>query len=368
MANVGDNVLHNIFARLPGKPLLRFRCVSKHWNGLISDPYFMKSRSRRMILSPFLRGHLVAIDDHVPAEDEVHTIVRIRSPLEHHGEGTQVVSMVGTFNGIVLLALTDELLCCQLILYNPLTRASKILLVLDGNIYDHPPFVFGFGYGATEDDLKLVSFKVPDYPDRHRYKCDVFDLKTSSRGTSQYLYRHFQFSGDVGMFINGFLCWTASFVILALNIKEMVFSKVKLPYGIEYASELLLGSIGGCLCVINKIGTTGFDVWLLKEECTWMKAHSFTFGLEGNCFKVFNPICILENGKILMTNSSIQLVLYDTSNDSYKTLNGMATLDDFKRINTISDFKKMYNIPGIKDMRSIGYVESLVKHVDTSFI
>ncbi|XP_076946910.1 putative F-box protein At1g50880 [Bidens hawaiensis] len=47
--NVGNDILYNILARLPGKPLLRFRCVSKHWNGLISDPYFMKSRSRRMI-------------------------------------------------------------------------------------------------------------------------------------------------------------------------------------------------------------------------------------------------------------------------------------------------------------------------------
>ncbi|XP_076892371.1 F-box/kelch-repeat protein At3g06240-like [Bidens hawaiensis] len=147
----------------------------------------------------------------------------------------------------------------------------------------------------------------------------------------------------------------------------MVFSMIKLPFPKEHR-KLLMGSIGGCLCMINNIGTTRFDVWLMKEECSWMKVHSFTFGLEGNCFKVFNPICILENGKIVMTNRSLQLVIYDTSKDSYKTLNGVATLDDFKRINTISDFNEMYKIHELKDVRFIEYVESLVSPPDMCFI
>ncbi|XP_076895276.1 putative F-box protein At4g10190 [Bidens hawaiensis] len=130
--HIGDDVLRNILARLPGKPLQRLKCTSKHWNRLISDPDFMKSRSRRMILLPFPRP-LVVIDDNVPIED---SMVRVRSPLEHHHqeEGTQVC-IVGTLNdnGIVLLAIYDgwSLRRCHLILYNPLTCASKTLVVID---------------------------------------------------------------------------------------------------------------------------------------------------------------------------------------------------------------------------------------------
>ncbi|KAI3793567.1 hypothetical protein L1987_36186 [Smallanthus sonchifolius] len=161
MANVhiGDDVVRNILVRLPGKSLLRFRCASKHWNHLISDPYFMKSRFTQP---------LALIDDNVAAEDEAHSIVRI-GPLEHQEKDTDI-SIVGTLN-------------------------------------------------------------------------------------------------------------VSCIGIVALNVKEMVFSKVKLPYELE-PPGFLLGSLDGCLCMVNKTGVIRFDVWLMKEECSWMKAHSFTFGLE----------------------------------------------------------------------------------------
>ncbi|KAK1409724.1 hypothetical protein QVD17_36253 [Tagetes erecta] len=154
MANVhhiGDDVICNILARLPGKPLLRFRCESKHWNRLISDPCFMKSRSRRMILSPYTRP-LVVIDDNVPAEDEAHSIVRLTPyPLKLE-EGTHV-SVVGTLNGIVILALHDKSsLGCHLVLYSPLTRASKILEVMD------PP-ISGRPYLNVKDLSKVKQFR-----------------------------------------------------------------------------------------------------------------------------------------------------------------------------------------------------------------
>ncbi|KAK1409750.1 hypothetical protein QVD17_36279 [Tagetes erecta] len=244
MANVGDDVLRNILARLPGKPLLRFRCVSKHWNHLISDPYLMKTRSRRMILLPFPRP-LALIDDNVPAQDKAHSMVRIGSPLDHQEEDIEV-SIVGTLNGIVLLALTDfSLRChCQLILYNPLTCALKILEVMDTPVH-FIPFVFGFGYGYGDHDLKIVKF----YPSIYTTTPQVYKF--------------------------------SDFLILALNLKDMEFSKIKLPRTVEM-EVLLLGSVDGCLCLVNKIGDLNFDMWLMKEKCSWLKAHSFRFGgLEG---------------------------------------------------------------------------------------
>ncbi|XP_076936755.1 uncharacterized protein LOC143604038, partial [Bidens hawaiensis] len=224
MANVdvGDDVLHNVLARLPGMPLLGFQCVSKHWNRVISDPYFMKSRSRRMILLPIPRP-LAVIDDNVPAEDEAHSTVRIPSLLEYHEKVDHTQSL------------------------NP---CIKVTCGYASAETTSPPCMIGFGYGATEDDLKLVRFDKPDHPNRF---C--------------------------------FLYWLTTRFIMALNVKEMVFSNIELPSESigaleDWLAGLSFGSIGGCLCVINKIGTVRFDVWLMKEECSWTKAHSFTFGLE----------------------------------------------------------------------------------------
>nr|GEV18107.1 hypothetical protein CTI12_AA135620 [Tanacetum cinerariifolium] len=53
-----EEIIYMIVIQLPTKPLLRFQCVSKHWNSVISD--FIKLRSRRMILLPV--GHPLAMD------------------------------------------------------------------------------------------------------------------------------------------------------------------------------------------------------------------------------------------------------------------------------------------------------------------
>lgn len=315
-----------------------------------------------MILLPFPRP-LVVIDDNVPVDDKAHYMVRIRSPLEHQ-EGVEV-SVVGTFNGIVLLVLINvSLRNSHMILYNPLTCASKMILEMDPPTFDYEPYVFGF----DPNDLKVIRIGTFDIPNRNRFTCDVFDLKTSSWCRSHYLRREYCFWDNVGTFLNGVLYWVFSLFknqILALNVKDMVFSKIKLPPGFFYVWASL-SSINGCLSIINRIEARSFDVWVMKEQGvadSWLKTCSFTFGLDpNNSVNEFRPICILGNGKILITqfmNGSNQLVMYDKSNDSYETLNGLAGLDHLKLIHMIDDLINMY---------SIEYVESLVSPSDICFI
>lgn len=262
----------------------------------------------------------------------------------------------------MLLAFTDKYFRVHLILYNPLTRASKILSVMDRPSWRHfTPYVFGFGYIETTSEFKIVRFGLIDAK-RDQFTCDIFDLKTSSWSRLQYLKRNFRFRGNVGIFLNGFLYFLiakSDLRILAFDIKKMVFSFINLPYQ-GNCRRPLLGSLNGCLCFITKIHrhSTIFDVWVMKEhgeEDSWFKAHSFTFGLDGNCLNEFHPICILGNGKILTSNASNQLVIYDTTNDSYKMLNGLASEE-------ITWFERFERI------RSIEYVESLISPSDICFI
>ncbi|GJY19325.1 F-box domain containing protein [Tanacetum coccineum] len=356
-----DEILDNILARLPGKSLLRSRCVSKHWNRLISDPCFMKLRSRQMILFGY-PWPLVVIDDNVPVEDKAHSMLKIPSLLEY-----AIVYIVGTFSGLVILVFTDMLSRGHMILYNPLTRASKTLAVMDPPSNRYLPYVFGF----DTDELKVVRFEFINHPTQGRvFKCDVFHLKTSLWSTPpRYFKQDFYFWIDEGIFINGFLYWAFTFAsvgILALNVSEMVISFLTLPHGRDAKmfpllksdyTEIRLGSLNGYLCMLTKTDTITFNVWVMTEQGvqnSWLKTLSFTFGVEGNYLNEFHPKGILGNGKILLMNSN-QLVIYDTSNGSYRTSNNLASLDDF-----VEKSMREY----IYKVLPIVYMESLVSPLD----
>lgn len=82
--------------------------------------------------------------------------------------------------------------------------------------------------------------------------------------------RDFDFVGyTASTFLNGFLYWVFScsdIGILALHVKE-VFSYIKLAIGVDtHPTRLFLGSLDGLLCMTNKVDSTKFDMWSMKEH------------------------------------------------------------------------------------------------------
>ncbi|XP_076939411.1 putative F-box protein At3g16210 [Bidens hawaiensis] len=136
-----EDIIHEILIRMPTKPLVRLKCVSKHWNRLISDPYFMKSRSRRMIFLPSLPFH--TIDN---TNDMERTMIKLCSPFSP--ESYEEMTIVGSFNGILLLVLSDYSFDDHLILYNPFS--GKFKKVPDPETQSGT-YVYEFGYGTTAD-------------------------------------------------------------------------------------------------------------------------------------------------------------------------------------------------------------------------
>lgn len=156
-----------------------------------------------------------ALDKNVPVNDKANLAFKLHTPF---GEG-KYVNFAGTVNGIVLLFIHKG----HMILYNPLTRAYK--KVPDPPI-DHGPHtheVYGFGYGTTPDDLKIVIIS-----SKQRLSCDVYNLKTKSWNKPLELTRNYVFSHIAkGVLLNGFLYWNVFRLILALDLKEMVFSEIQ---------------------------------------------------------------------------------------------------------------------------------------------
>ncbi|PWA88174.1 ubiquitin fusion degradation protein UFD1 [Artemisia annua] len=237
IVNMPDEIIQNILGRLPTKPLLRSRCVSAHWNRLVSDPYFMKAKLRRKILLVAPDFH--AIEDNGPCGDDM---VKLQYPFERRTDvGVRNIRVIGTFNGIVALVVNDdkdvgskseskksENFTSHIILYNPFTGASEIIPDPYSPLYNSK-CKYGFGYGATKDELKIVRFR--NFKDRNdtRYTCDVFNLKERSWSTSEILMKDTRFWSDVGTFLNGSLYWLAYKKIVALDVHEMVISEIHLP-------------------------------------------------------------------------------------------------------------------------------------------
>ncbi|KAI3783627.1 hypothetical protein L1987_42713 [Smallanthus sonchifolius] len=67
VGHLPEDIVFDIFVRLPTKPLLRFRCLSKHWNRLISDEFITSN-------DPSVPLHTI--------DNNVHSIVKLRSPFK----------------------------------------------------------------------------------------------------------------------------------------------------------------------------------------------------------------------------------------------------------------------------------------------
>ncbi|GJS88281.1 F-box domain containing protein [Tanacetum coccineum] len=338
--SIPDEIIQNILARLPTKPLLRSRCVSAHWNRLVSDPYFMKARLRRKILVVAPDFH--AIEDNGPCGDDM---VKLHYPFECRTDGgVRHIRVIGTFNGIVVLVVNDHKdediknkpvnFTSHIILYNPFTGASEIIPDPYSPFYNSE-HIYGCGYGATKDDLKIVRFRGLTKPDNNWNTCDLLNLKERLWSMSEILIKdaYFWECSAIGKFRN----------TSAWNCSDKTYGH--------------LGTLHGCLSMITSHNNhfNKFDMWVMKTEeqgvkNSWSDSRLLTL-LDLEHIYYFKIINLMNDGRILMMRGHIrqnlmdggrrgdtdrkELIIYDTSTDSYKVLSDHPSHIDGSHINAI---------------------------------
>ncbi|KAM0055456.1 putative F-box domain, galactose oxidase/kelch, beta-propeller, F-box associated interaction [Helianthus debilis subsp. tardiflorus] len=350
MADLPDHVITLIFLRVPTKPLFRFKSLSKHWNRVISDPEFIKSRSRRMIFLPSLPF------DHAIDNTGAPSMAKLTSPIIYP-KLYKGITIVGSFNGIFFLVLKY----CKpliidyrwfhdhMILYNPLSGEFKALPFRPASD-SHSTYVFGFGYGygATTNDLKIVRLKTDS--EYH----EVFDLKTWSWSRPSELIRSNRSWGNwSATFANGFLYWNAERredlcpAILAFDIKNMVFSEIEYPDGC-----FGLGTYNAWLCMLcPQVNMDGFELRVMNEHGSWSTICLFTSSFKTLIYHeaALGGLCILDDGKLLMSKSSKEFIIYDMFEDSYKEVNALTSVVRAGRLQCVE------------------YVESLISPSDVCY-
>ncbi|AES87358.1 F-box protein interaction domain protein [Medicago truncatula] len=160
-----DELIVEIISHLPVKTLIRFRCLNKSFNTLISDPNFVKIHLKKSERNQ----HLAVFSYRNPYNKTNHLLTFPVSSLHgnssitihydpcyqlNHGDGSWVV--VGSCNG--LLCLLDRKASParqRLCLWNPATR-TKSEFVLPQTSYS----TFFLGYYYLTETYKVVAFRV----------------------------------------------------------------------------------------------------------------------------------------------------------------------------------------------------------------
>ncbi|PHU10895.1 hypothetical protein BC332_17825 [Capsicum chinense] len=131
--HIHEEIIVEILNRLPVRPLLRFKCVCKNWDALISDPYFkMKHRSspnsklliyqRSTTQDGMLKFKFYSLSL-LTSED----VQELDSPLTYY---VNHYELFASFDGLVLLKADTQLLLWNP-LYSPIQTLMKSILLVD---------------------------------------------------------------------------------------------------------------------------------------------------------------------------------------------------------------------------------------------
>ncbi|XP_057435570.1 F-box/kelch-repeat protein At3g06240-like, partial [Lotus japonicus] len=309
-----DELIEAILVRLPVSSLLRFKCVSKLWFSVISDPQFAKSQfdlaaspNNRLLLNVTDDLKFQSLDiDSSPPNNESAVLNYPSEPFFHTSifYRKRYLEFLGSCRGFVLILLPN--LCADFLVCNPTTGVQRLIPQSASFSYS-PASLYGIGYDESTDDYLLVSI--------NSYGCDrtinLFSLKTNLPRslTLDHEYHQYHDCGSrSGLLLHGSLHWLVTSSakkhhgLLAFDLVGKCLSEIALPP--DLALELkkksyCLREMRGCLglCDFGYGGIT--EIWIMKEykvQSSWTKIVFSTHDIHTK--PRFFPICFTKCGDI----------------------------------------------------------------------
>ncbi|KAK1370725.1 F-box domain-containing protein [Heracleum sosnowskyi] len=292
-----EELLSEIFTRVPAKSVGRCKCVSKPWASLISDPKFIEAHLTKtkhisgltLISTETDPGILYSVHFLNDKKNVVNCDV-FALKLNLKNCCNKWSKVWGSYDGLVLVQDIRR----KKLLINPTTLESKQIPPVPcgyrlNSIFD----LFGFGYDSSCDDYVVVAICY----EFGSFSTYVYMLKTNQWnkvGFSPYEhvspYDHVNVQtrapGAAGIFLEGSLHWLAkkfddrnSCLISAFNIAKKEFSQVPPPKGVfDYITRCpRLGVLKGCLCLTTGVFNRN-ELWVMREYGvveSWVKLSVF---------------------------------------------------------------------------------------------
>lgn len=337
-----QELIEEIFERLPPKTLLRFRSLSKSWYSRISSPDFIHRHKSRSVEKDLIVHKTRYRDDEVEYIYTLHSEDQLPlcggefsykdiMPVKIPGLYPEIV---GSCNGIICMVdySNDE---CRICLWNFSIRRK--LIIPDHPSLIHPDIdphdaVLGFGFDPITNDYKIVFISYCEN------KSFLYSMKTNSWREIPFFTAPFSIvEPNQACFVDGALHWVVKYhgkkdhFIMTFHLNSHVFGTITLPEPMWKTRQLTV--INNSLAVISRYtdkyhsGVDNTCMWVMREydnAASWSKV----INLDMRNFekaKVMKPI---TNGCLVFNTMGQWFKVYNHETRDLTRLMGFRTTCD----------------------------------------
>ncbi|XP_050283046.1 F-box/kelch-repeat protein At3g23880-like isoform X3 [Quercus robur] len=341
------DVLPDILHGLPVKSLIRFRCVSKSWNSLITSPAFINSNLTRSpsdsnklivryldVICQVERYKLIYEDNDNDDSSSSEQIQDLEFPLRCSSR--DYFQLVGSANGLFCLHEGN-----RVILWNPCIR--KFITLPNPSFIDVFHCYLAIGFDLRTDDYKVVRIAYQSVNVRcEGAKPPLVEVYSVSEGSWRVTNGGDSYPPRITIsnwhpqaaYLNGAVYFAAndwgdaqSLIVLSFDLGDEVFRLISLPNG-KFGLDADIGTsvFNGLLSLIcygyqHLSIVKSCSVWVMKEDGvvdSWTK--QFTIELNMLRWKVLG---FLKNDHVLVQkikSHGSKLLSYDPESQQVKNL------------------------------------------------
>lgn len=284
---IPEEILINILARLPVKSLLRFRCVSRSWCGLIGSSSFVSTHLNRNV-AKLSHTYLIALQrsrdkpalcHSLFSTDTFEECLKLRHPLWTEEQ----FRIYGSSNG--LICISDQVLRpgSPICIWNPCIRKFKTLPQSRFNPhYSSYDLSLSFGFHPELNDYRVV--KMGWYV-RSVIVVQVYSVNTGSWKMIEVIPPWLKFNPDWCKgctFFNGVAYWlftkSKKFRFVSFDTDSEEFEEFMVPDTISTRGFTYVGVYNDSVCLFysylecQKLQKC-MDIWILQEQ-SFTKLHS----------------------------------------------------------------------------------------------
>ncbi|XP_075108149.1 F-box/kelch-repeat protein At3g23880-like [Nicotiana tabacum] len=340
---IPEELMVPIFSRLSPKSLLRFRCISRSWNSLISSSEFISLHTYCNILQKPPAGKIIRYFS-LTQRKEIYSIrlidvlagieteFKIGAPF--NGIVRYYYRIVGLCNGV--LCLSDDLFVSEnlLVLWNPMIGRSITLPMSSLENLGNYMLVCGFGYAIKTRDYKVVrmayargdgGYLVPPKVEVYALSSGIwkeFDGFIPDNGVIEYFWTQAVVCGKVH--------WTAYKItgeerrvenlIMVFDLNDEIFQEISLPEILvnEPPTNLTAAECRKSLVVYQyntRIWSSSCSIWVMKQYGdteSWSMEYNVALNHQQLDHQRFGMILGFHNDtEILLTEISGMLTSYN---------------------------------------------------------
>ncbi|XP_059670669.1 F-box protein At5g62510-like [Cornus florida] len=321
---ITEDVIIEILLRLPGKSLMRLKCVSKYWSTLIRSSSFISwhVHHHSNIGQLFVQHYDHSTEKYAFALFPDKTLAK--SWVEYYNLGDLQMptdpGFLGILHGIIGLCVWNHI-----VLWNPAIREFRFVPIPEPDI---PIFTSvqrnfaGFGLDPITNNYKVVRiWEHGDHNDERQlnWLVGVYNLYADS-------WRAFAVDFPItseesylsNTYMNGFYYWMTYYgndiTIFTFDMHKEIFGDIPgPPVPVYYCGDIFLYNNSITLIHWDYGDERFFDIWVMKEEGFWTKQLTI-----GPLLDVDRPLGFWKNGEIFLGTKTSDLVLYNCNTQEIK--------------------------------------------------